>query len=97
MDTWSFSVRQANSACVLLCIPDDPAYRKAADAVNKALLEKYGWEAPVCIEQSLSKLPEGFHVIAFGCLADNPAIRECYFRYRTLADRWYPGEGRPAT
>ena len=33
------------------------------------------------------------HRIALGCLANNRLIESLYFRWRTLVDRWYPGQG----
>jgi len=65
-----------------------PQHETAAALLATAVAERFGLVLPW-----VEECPEpGGAVLALGCLADNAVIRAAYLRYRTLVDRWYPGE-----
>ncbi|MBT7162945.1 MAG: hypothetical protein HN904_09210, partial [Victivallales bacterium] len=65
-----------------------PQYETAAALLATAVAERFGVILP-----RVEECPEpGRAVLALGCLIDNAVIRTAYLRYRTLVDRWYPGE-----
>ena len=65
-----------------------PQYETAAALLATAVAERFGVILP-----RVEEGPEPNRaVLALGCLVDNAVIRTAYLRYRTLVDRWYPGE-----
>ena len=84
---------QDGQAAVTIITAPDGSHDGAANRVAAAIKAQFGI-APTIIAAtpSVNELPTP-HVIALGCLADNPYIESLYFGWHTLVDRWYPGDG----
>lgn len=84
---------QDGRAAVTIITAPDGSHDEAANRVAAAIKDQFGIEpAILAATQSLTELPTP-HVIALGCLADNPYIEYLYYGWHTLVDRWYPGDG----
>jgi len=85
-------IQDGQVAVTILTAPDG-SHDRAAKRVAEAIKSLFGTEpAIIAAAQTQPALPTP-HVIALGCLADNPFIESLYVSWHTLVDRWYPGDG----
>ena len=75
----------------VLVIPPDGSRNEAAKVIRDAARETHGIDLPVASAAHTAEPQEDRHILALGCMADNPFIERLYLRWRTLVDRWYPG------
>jgi hypothetical protein len=77
----------------VVVVPPDGSLDEAAARIVQGVYDRYGVALDVIGgDRASGELPAP-HVIALGCLADNPYIESLYVRWNTLVDRWYPGTG----
>lgn len=74
-----------------LAVPGDGSLDADAQRIVHAVHQRHGVTLDVRADVDLADSPQ--HVIALGCLADNPLIETLCARYVCLVDRWYPGQG----
>jgi hypothetical protein len=73
--------------------PPDGCLDDVAERLVQAVYARFGVQpAIVAGDSALIGIPTR-HVIALGCLADNPFVATLYHHWQTLVDRWYPGTG----
>ena len=73
-----------------IATPIDGSADSCAEEIARAVQEHCGVQLPIVRGDQPIKTQ---HVLALGCLANNPFIEALYLRWQTLVDRWYPGSG----
>ncbi len=84
---------QDGQAAVTIITAPDGSHDGAAKRIAEAIKMQFGSEPAITAATPAPTEPPTPHVIALGCLADNPFIESLYFGWHTLVDRWYPGDG----
>lgn len=79
-------------ADIFLNSPPDGSADEAARFLAETLRVDFGIQAPILKGEKSPQIKHGT-IITLGCMADNPLIRSLYLRFRTIVDRWYPGDG----
>ena len=69
--------------------------RAVAQRIRQRVAERTGAQLPIveANDDMDFRSPPQTHLIAVGCLADNPLLRVLYYQFYTFVDRWYPGQG----
>lgn len=83
----------AGGAAATLVTPPNGSLDGVAQRIVQVVADYYDVELAVVAGVGAAQQLSTPHVIALGCLADNPFIEALYFRWQTLVDRWYPGRG----
>ncbi|MBT3603000.1 MAG: PQQ-binding-like beta-propeller repeat protein [Candidatus Latescibacteria bacterium] len=87
----TLNLAQAGQKNAVIVTPPDGSLNNEAEQLVHSVRAHYNVQLDILSgDQAVQALPTQ-HAIALGCLADNPFIASLYYRWNTLADRWYPG------